>query len=53
MLPNASKLAKSAFVLVFGAAGGDIRMRFRQTDGKKTKKNTMRREQWMIIIVWI
>lgn len=35
VLPNASKLAKSAFALAFCAAGGGVRMRFRQADEQK------------------
>lgn len=35
VLPNASKLAKSAFALVFCAAGGGVRMRFRWGDEQK------------------
>lgn len=38
VLPNASKFAKSAFALAFCAAGGGVRMRFRQMN----KKDTMR-----------
>lgn len=44
VLPNASKLAKSAFALAFCAAGGGVRMRFREAD---EQKNTMRGKQWM------
>lgn len=46
-LPNASKLAKSAFA--FCVAGGSDRMRFRQTDRQtdEQKKSTMRGKHWM------
>lgn len=45
VFPNASKLAKPAFVLAFCVAGGGVMMRFRQAN--KWKEITMREKQQM------
>lgn len=49
VLPNASKLAKSGFVLAFCVAGGDARMQFREANKQKKKKQIKHNERnkWM------
>lgn len=52
VLPNASKLAKSAFALAFCAAGGGVRMRFRRGDEQK-KKHNERKTMYEMVTEWI
>lgn len=46
VLPNASKLAKSAFALAFCVAGGGVGMRFRQTNEQKQKTQWEENNGW-------